>query len=123
DAIVAGNERVLRARLADAKYFWDHDRATLLNDRVEELDRIVFHARLGSVGDKVRRTEALAQWLASRVLSADATLAVRAARLAKADLVSGMVGEFPELQGIMGRLYAERQGEDAAVARAIDEHY
>lgn len=122
-AIVAGNERVLRARLADARYFWDHDRATPLAERVGALDRIVFHAKLGSVGDKVRRIEALASWLAEHVLDADPAVAARAARLAKADLVSGMVGEFPELQGMMGRFYAEQQGEDPAVSQAIGEHY
>ena len=121
-AIAAGNERVLRARLADARFFWDQDRATPLAGRVGALDGIAFHARLGSIGDKVRRIERLAAELAPLV-GADPDLAVRAARLAKADLTAGMVGEFPELQGTMGRYYALNDGEDAAVADAIAGHY
>jgi len=118
-AIVAGNERVLRARLSDARFFWDQDRKTPLDARVPKLDALVFHAKLGSVGDKVRRLQSLAPSLAG----APADVVARAARLAKADLVSGMVGEFPELQGKMGRYYALDAGEDARVADAIAEHY
>lgn len=121
-AIVAGNERVLKARLSDAKFFWDQDLKVQLEDRVPALDGIVFHAKLGSVGDKVKRMVALAEYLAPLV-GADAEQAKRAAHLAKADLVSGVVGEFPEVQGIMGRYYALRQGETEAVANAIADHY
>lgn len=121
-AIVAGNERVLKARLSDAKFFWDQDLKIKLEDRVPSLDGIVFHAKLGSVGDKVKRVMALAEYLAPLV-GADVAQAKRAAYLAKADLVSGVVGEFPEVQGIIGRYYALRQGEPAAVADAIAEHY
>jgi glycyl-tRNA synthetase beta chain len=122
-AIVAGNERVLRARLADAKFFWDQDRKTRLEERVPQLGGLVFHAKLGSVADKVARLEALAAAIARHVPGADAGRATRAAHLCKADLVTGMVGEFPELQGIMGRYYALNDGEEAAVADAIAEHY
>lgn len=120
--IIAGNERVLRARLADARFFWDQDLQVRLEDRLPELDGIVFHAKLGSMGDKVRRMEALARHIAPLV-GADPEDAARAAKLAKADLVSGVVGEFPEVQGIMGRYYALAQGEKAEVAQAIAEHY
>lgn len=120
--IVAGNERVLRARLSDAKFFWDQDLQTRLEDHLPALDGVVFHAKLGSMGDKVRRIEALARELAPMV-GADPDLAARAARLAKADLVSGVVGEFPEVQGVMGRYYALAQGEKGEVAQAIAEHY
>jgi glycyl-tRNA synthetase beta chain len=122
-AIIAGNERVLRARLSDAKYFWDLDLATPLDARVGSLDDIVFHAKLGTVGAKVSRMETLAEWLAAHVEGADPEMVVRAARLAKADLVTGMVGEFPELQGVMGRYYARAQNEPDAVADAIAQHY
>ena len=121
-AIVAGNERVLRARLSDAKFFWDLDRKTPLATFGGKLDQRVFHAKLGTVADKVKRIEALASHLAG-LLGADPALAARAARLAKADLSSGMVGEFPELQGAMGRYYALDQGEPVAVADAIAAHY
>ncbi|HEY0523722.1 MAG TPA: glycine--tRNA ligase subunit beta, partial [Stellaceae bacterium] len=110
-AIVAGNERVLRARLSDAKFFWDQDRRARLDSRVEKLSERVFHARLGTVLDKVRRMERLVEAIAPHVPDADAGLARRAALLAKADLSTGMVGEFPELQGIMGRYYALHDGE------------
>jgi glycyl-tRNA synthetase beta chain len=123
EAIVAGNERVLRARLWDAKFFWDQDRRRPLEDLVPKLDGIVFHAKLGTVGAKVRRIEALAAWLAERIEGADPTMARRASHLAKADLVSGMVGEFPELQGLMGRYYAQKHGEPDQVAAAIGDHY
>jgi glycyl-tRNA synthetase beta chain len=122
-AIVAGNERVLRARLWDAKFFWDKDRKATLASRVPGLDGMVFHARLGSLGDKVRRLEALAPTLAKSVPGADPAQARRAATLCKADLVCEMVGEFPELQGIMGCYYAQDAGEPDSVATAIAEHY
>lgn len=121
-SVAAGNERVLRARLADAQFFWDQDRKTPLAGRVEALEGITFHARLGTVGEKVRRIENLAGELAPKV-GANLEKAQRAARLAKADLTTGMVGEFPELQGIMGRYYALEDDEDAAVADTIAEHY
>jgi glycyl-tRNA synthetase beta chain len=121
-AIVAGNERVLRARLADARFFWDLDRKQKLESFLPKLDTVVFHAKLGTQGQRVARLENLAGLIAEK-LGADAALARRAARLAKADLASGMVGEFPELQGVMGRYYALGQGEDARVADAIAAHY
>jgi glycyl-tRNA synthetase beta chain len=120
--IAAGNARVLAARLNDARYFWDLDRKTPLDARVAKLDTIVFHEKLGSVGDKVRRIVELAGELAPLV-GADPALVRRAALLAKADLVTEMVGEFPELQGVMGRYYAQHAGEPAAVADAIRDHY
>lgn len=120
--VVDGNERVLRARLSDAKFFWDQDRKTPLEDRVKSLEPIIFHAKLGSVAQKVERMAALAAALAP-ALGADPAQADRAARLAKADLTSEMVGEFPELQGLMGRYYALVQGEPADVAEAIADHY
>jgi glycyl-tRNA synthetase beta chain len=121
--IVAGNERVLRARLSDARFFWDQDRKVRLEDRVEALKQRVYHEKLGSVYDKVERMELLAEHLAQYVPGADPALCRRAAHLAKADLSSGMVGEFPELQGIMGRYYALNDGDDPRVADAIAEHY
>ena len=121
--IVAGNERVLRARLSDAKFFWDQDRKTRLEERVPTLKDIVFHAKLGTVADKVRRLQALAAAMAPSIPGADPEHVRRAALLAKADLTTGMVGEFPELQGIMGRYYASGEGEEPAVADAIAEHY
>src|SRR5262245_148463 len=122
-AIVNGNERVLRARLSDAKFFWDQDRKVKLEERVPALKDIVFHAKLGTVADKVARLQTLAAELASFVPDADVDQVRSAALLAKADLTSGMVGEFPELQGIMGRYYALHEGEKSAVADAIAEHY
>ncbi|HEY3916249.1 MAG TPA: glycine--tRNA ligase subunit beta [Stellaceae bacterium] len=121
-AIVAGNERVLRARLSDAKFFWDQDRKAKLESRVPKLKERVFHAKLGSMLDKTSRNMRLAEVLAAS-LGADPQQARRAAELAKADLSTGMVGEFPELQGVMGRYYALQDGEDKAVAAAIAEHY
>ena len=106
EVIVAGNERVLRARLWDAQFFWEQDRKRPLASRVPQLDGVVFHARLGSLGAKAARLESLAGWVAPRVPGAQADLAARAGLLCKADLVTGMVGEFPELQGIMGWHYA-----------------
>lgn len=122
-AIIHGNERVLRARLSDAKFFWDQDLKTSLGDRVPALDPITYHAKLGSVGDKVRRVKTLAREIAKYVPGCDAGLANQAANLAKADLVSGMVGEFPELQGIMGRYYARHEKLPDEVADAIADHY
>jgi glycyl-tRNA synthetase beta chain len=121
-AIVAGNERVVRARLSDAAFFWETDRKVRLEDRLAKLGSIVFHEKIGTQAKRVERIASLAQALAPLV-KADAALAERAARLAKADLVTEMVGEFPELQGLMGRYYAAEQGEDPAVAAAIEEHY
>jgi glycyl-tRNA synthetase beta chain len=143
-AITAGNGRVVRARLSDAAYFWQTDRGPLpdldtlkgsadklrldlakpLDQRMAKLDRlgVVFHAKLGTQGERVQRIAALAKELAP-IVGADPLQAERAARLAKADLPTEMVGEFPELQGLMGRKYAELQGENASVAAAIEEHY
>jgi len=121
-AITAGNERVVRARLSDARFFWETDKATKLEDRLPKLDSIVFHEKLGTQGERVARIAALAEEIAPLV-GADPALAERAARLAKADLVTEMVGEFPELQGLMGRKYAALQGEHDSVAAAIEEHY
>jgi glycyl-tRNA synthetase beta chain len=122
-AIVAGNERVLRARLSDAKFFWDQDRKHRLESRLPKLDQRVFYKGLGTMHDKAGRLARLAESLAAFVPGADAKLAARAAMLAKADLSSGMVGEFPELQGVMGRYYALHDGEESAVAQAIADHY
>ena len=122
-AIIHGNERVLRARLSDAKFFWDQDLKISLSERVPQLDPITYHAKLGSVGDKVRRVKALAREIAKYISGCDAGLANQAAGLAKADLVSGMVGEFPELQGVMGRYYARHEKLPEAVADAIADHY
>ncbi len=120
--IIAGNERVIRARLSDAKFFWDGDLAIPLETLVPKLEGITFHEKLGSQGDRVRRIVALARDIAPLV-GADADKAARAALLAKADLLTGVVGEFPEVQGLMGRYYATHAGEDAAVAAAIEEHW
>ena len=121
-AIAAGNSRVLSARLADARHFWDNDRKTPLSEMADQLSKVTFHEKLGTVADKVDRVAALAREL-SPIVGADPDQAEQAARLAKADLVSEMVYEFPELQGAMGRYYALEQGEDAAVADAIKAHY
>ena len=120
--MVAGNERVLRARLADAKFFWDQDRKRTLESRVQELAGRVFHAQLGTVMDKVIRVEELASELAESC-GANSGDARWAARLCKADLSTGMVAEFPILQGVMGRYHALNDGENADVATAIAEHY
>ncbi|MQA65331.1 MAG: glycine--tRNA ligase subunit beta [Alphaproteobacteria bacterium] len=122
-AVVAGNERVLRARLSDARFFWDQDRKAKLESRVAKLAGITFHAKLGTVAEKVDRMESLAAELCEFIPGSDRDKARSAAHLAKADLTSGMVGEFPELQGIMGRYYALNDGEDADVAEAIAQHY
>jgi glycyl-tRNA synthetase beta chain len=119
---IAGNERVLRARFADARHFWDLDRKARLESRVPQLDHVTFHAKLGTQGERVRRLERLAEEIAPLV-GAGSALARDAARLCKADLVTGMVGEFPELQGVMGRYYALHDGEDRLVADAIRDHY
>ena len=119
---IAGNERVLRARFSDARHFWDLDRKARLETRVPKLDQVTFHAKLGSQGDRVRRLAALAEHIAPLV-GAGPALAHDAARLCKADLVTGLVGEFPELQGVMGRYYALHDGEPHAVADAIRDHY
>jgi glycyl-tRNA synthetase beta chain len=120
--IVQGNERVLRARLSDARFFFDHDRKTRLEERVPRLGQVVYHNRLGSQLERVTRIQKLAGTVA-RKLGADVAQAERAARLCKADLLTDMVGEFPELQGIMGQYYARHDGEPEAVARAIEAHY
>ncbi len=121
-AIVAGNERVLRARLADAKFFWDQDRKKTLESRVPLLAQMMFHEKLGTLEEKVARIEALAVVLAP-IVGADSEQAKRAAHLCKADLMTGMVGEFASLQGVMGRYYAVAEGERPDVAQAIAEHY
>lgn len=121
--VVKGNERVLRARLSDARFFFDEDQKTRLEDRVESLKSVVYQQKLGTSFEKMERFKALAEQLADLLNPAVKQQAARAAYLCKADLVSGMVGEFPEVQGIMGREYALHDGEDAAVAAAIAEHY
>jgi glycyl-tRNA synthetase beta chain len=121
-AIVSGNERVIRARLADAKFFYDTDLKTKLEERLPKFERIVFHEKIGAQAERIARIEALAGEL-SDIVGADAGKAERAARLCKADLLTDVVGEFPELQGLIGRYYAEAQGEDEAVAHAIEDHY
>lgn len=120
--IVAGNEKVIRARLADARFFWETDLKTRLSDNLPRLDEVKFHEKLGSVGSRIKRLIALSADLAG-IVGADKARAERAAELAKADLVSNMVFEFPELQGLMGRYYAAAQGEDPSVALAVEEHY
>ena len=120
--LIAGNERVLRARLSDARFFWDQDRKHRLESYLPKLDSVVFHAKLGTQGQRVQRLETLARWLAPH-MGATRDAASRAARLAKADLATGLVGEFPELQGIIGRYYARHSGEDPRVAEAIAAHY
>jgi len=121
-AIVAGNERVIRARLSDAKFFYETDLKTKLEDRLPKFDAIVFHEKLGTQGERINRIERLAAEIAP-LLGADVEKAKRAAHLAKADLLTEVVGEFPELQGLMGKYYALAQGEDASVAAASEEHY
>jgi glycyl-tRNA synthetase beta chain len=121
-AIVAGCERVIRARLSDASFFYNSDLQMRLEDRLPQFEQIVFHERLGTQGQRIARLVALAGHLAPLV-GADAATAERAAWLCKADLLTEVVGEFPELQGLMGRYYAEAQGEDEAVAHAIEDHY
>ncbi|MDP9607589.1 UNVERIFIED_ORG: glycyl-tRNA synthetase beta chain [Variovorax paradoxus] len=123
-AVIGGNERVVRPRLADAKFFFDQDRKKSLASRVESLGKVVYHNKLGTQGERVERVMRIARGIAEKL--GDATLAAhatQAAQLAKADLVTDMVGEFPELQGIMGRYYAQHDGLDASVADAIEDHY
>lgn len=120
--IAKGNAKVLTARLADARFFWNEDRKTRLEDRLEKLKGVTFHAKLGAMYERVERLEMLAGALAPRV-GADVAKAVQAARLAKADLGSGVVGEFPELQGVMGGYYAAGEGLSPLVAEAIRDHY
>src|ERR1700726_3765583 len=121
-AIVAGNERVIRARLSDAKFFYETDLKTRLEDRLPKFKDIIFHEKLGTQAERIERIERLAGDLAPLV-GADVEKAKRAAHLCKADLLTEVVGEFPELQGLMGKYYAEAQGEDEAVAHAIEDHY
>jgi glycyl-tRNA synthetase beta chain len=121
-AIIAGNERVIRARLSDAKFFYDADLKTKLEDRLPKFEQIVFHEKLGTQADRIKRIEALAAGIAPLV-GADVEKTKRAAHLAKADLLTDVVGEFPELQGLMGKYYALAQGEDVSVAAASEEHY
>ena len=123
-AIVAGNRKVLAARLSDARFFWQQDRKTALSDQAKKLERITFHEKLGTVADKVERVAKLARWLCEQgVVKADPAEAELAARLCKADLVTEMVGEFPELQGLMGGYYARAEGLGDAVSDAIRDHY
>ena len=122
-AVTAGNERVLRARLADGQFFYNQDQKLSLDEWNKKLESVVFHAKLGSIADKTRRVQSLAENIAEYVEQADTTDVKRAAALCKADLPTGMVGEFPELQGIMGRYYALAQKEPNAVADAIRDHY
>jgi glycyl-tRNA synthetase beta chain len=121
-AIIAGNERVIRARLSDAKFFYETDLKTRLEDRLPKFEQIVFHEKLGTQGERIKRIEALAAEIAPPV-GADVEKTKRAAHLAKTDLLTDVVGEFPELQGLMGKYYALAQGEDASVAAACEEHY
>ena len=123
-AIAAGNARVLAARLADARFFWEQDVKVPLDQQAKKLSGIVFHEKLGTVADKVERVAKLGRWLVEKdIVKADADQVERAARLSKADLVTGMVGEFPELQGVIGGYLAEAQGEPKAAADAIRDHY
>ena len=122
EQIVAGNERVIRARLSDAKFFYETDLKTRLEDRLPKFEQIVFHEKLGTQAARIARIEALAGHVA-RGIDADIAKTERAARLCKADLLTEVVGEFPELQGLMGKYYAEAQGEDEAVAHACEDHY
>ncbi|WP_296676251.1 glycine--tRNA ligase subunit beta [Novosphingobium sp.] len=123
--IVAGNRKVLAARLSDARFFWEQDRKVPLAQQADKLERITFHEKLGTVADKVERVATLVEWLASEgiVPGCDPALARQAAQLCKADLVTEMVGEFPELQGLMGGYYARAEGLPDAVADAIRDHY
>jgi glycyl-tRNA synthetase beta chain len=120
--IVEGNQRVVRPRLADARFFFETDKKTKLSDRVAQLGNVIYHNKLGSQLERVERVRTLAKFVAQKI-GADPALADRAALLAKADLVTNMVGEFPELQGIMGRYYALADGENAQVADAIGDQY
>jgi glycyl-tRNA synthetase beta chain len=121
-AIVAGNERVIRARLADAKFFYESDLNSRLEDRLPKFEHIIFHEKLGTQAERIARIEGLAGHIAN-LIDADIQKSERAARLCKADLLTEVVGEFPELQGLMGKYYAQAQGEDEAVAHACEDHY
>ena len=121
-AVIGGNERVVRPRLADAKFFFDQDRKKTLESRVPGLAKVVYHNKLGTQGERTERIRAIARWIAERI-RIDEKLADRAAHLAKADLLTDMVGEFPELQGIMGGYYARHDGESELVAQAITDQY
>jgi glycyl-tRNA synthetase beta chain len=122
--VIQGNERVVRPRLADAKFFYDQDRKKTLESRIAGLDKVVYHNKLGSQGERTKRVRAIAKAIGQQ-LGGDklAAQADKAAQLAKADLVTDMVGEFPELQGIMGRYYAQHEGLDNDVAYAVEDHY
>ena len=121
-AIVAGNERVIRARLSDAKFFYETDLETRLEERLAKFEQIIFHEKLGTQVARIARIESLAGYIA-RLIDADIQKSERAARLCKADLLTDVVGEFPELQGLMGKYYAQAQDEDEAVAHACEDHY
>ncbi|MGI9372074.1 MAG: glycine--tRNA ligase subunit beta, partial [Hyphomicrobiales bacterium] len=120
--IVAGNERVIAARLSDAKFFWEQDKKIPLADRNKALEKITFHAKLGTQAERVQRIEKLSSEIA-QIIDANVEMTAEAAHLCKADLVTGMVGEFPELQGLMGKYYAEAEGKDSVVASALEYHY
>jgi glycyl-tRNA synthetase beta chain len=123
-AVIAGNQRVVRPRLADAKFFFDQDRKKTLDSRLPQLDKVVYHAKLGSLGERVARVRSIARAIGQELGGpALAQQADRAAQLAKADLVTDMVGEFPELQGVMGGYYARHDGESEAIAFAVEDHY
>ena len=123
-AVIQGNERVVRPRLADAKFFFDQDRKKTLESRLPLLDKVVYHGKLGSLGERVQRVRAIAKAIGEQLGGpALAAQADRAAQLAKCDLVTDMVGEFPELQGVMGGYYARHDGESEAVALAVEDHY
>src|SRR6185437_8570187 len=122
NTIIAGNERVIRARLSDAKFFYETDLKTRLEDRLPKFEQIVFHEKLGTQAERIKRIARLAAEIAPLV-GADVEKTKRAAKLAKADLLTEVVGEFPEVQGLMGKYYALAQGEDASVAAACEEHY
>jgi len=122
--VIGGNERVVRPRLADAKFFFDQDRKKTLESRLTNLDKVVYHNKLGSQGERTQRVRAIAKAIGQQLDGDDlAAKADQAAQLAKADLITDMVGEFPELQGIMGRYYAQHEGLDNDVAFAIEDHY
>jgi glycyl-tRNA synthetase beta chain len=123
-AVIAGNQRVVRPRLADAKFFFDQDRKKKLDSRLPQLDKVVYHAKLGSLGERVARVRSIARAIGQELGGpALAQQADRAAQLAKADLLTDMVGEFPELQGVMGGYYARHDGESEAIAFAVEDHY
>jgi glycyl-tRNA synthetase beta chain len=123
-AVITGNQRVVRPRLADAKFFFDQDRKKRLESRLPQLDQVVYHAKLGSLGERVARVRAIARAIGEQLGGPTlAAQADRAAQLAKADLLTDMVGEFPELQGVMGGYYARHDGESEAVAFAVEDHY